>query len=322
VSRAPNVSILVVSYNTKELTLACLESIRRTAGDVAHEVLVVDNASQDGSAAAIARGFPEVTCIELQENTGFARANNLAAQRARGRWLLLLNPDTLVLEGSLASLLAFAAAHPETRIFGGRTLFPDGTLNPTSCWRAPNAWSMFCLGSGLASLLRRHPWFDPESMGAWARDSEREVDIVSGCLLLIRRDLWESLGGFDEGFFMYGEDFDLCLRARRAGERCRISPRAVVIHYGGASERIRSQKMVSLFRTRARLYGKHASPLLARFGVAMLDLWALSRFLAFTVLAGIGRDRARESRAAWGSIWARRDEWRRERREGARARLA
>jgi hypothetical protein len=320
VSRAPDVSILVVSYNTKELTLACLESIRRHAGGVAHEVVVVDNASEDGSAAAIAQAFPEVIRIELAENAGFARANNLAARRARGRWLLLLNPDTLVLDGSLPSLLAFAAARPQNRIFGGRTLFPDGTLNPTSCWRAPGAWSMFCLGSGLASLLRRHPWFDPESMGSWARDSEREVDIVSGCLLLIRRDLWESLGGFDEGFFMYGEDFDLCLRARRAGERCRICPAAVVIHYGGASERVRSQKMVSLFRTRARLYGKQASPLLASFGVAMLDLWALTRLAAFTVFAGLGRERARESRAAWSAIWSRRDEWRRERREGARAR--
>jgi hypothetical protein len=322
VSRTPDVSILIVSFNTRELTLACLDSIRRHAGGVEHEVLVIDNHSDDGSAAAIATAFPRVRLTALDENVGFARANNLAAREARGRWLLLLNPDTLLLAGSLQNLMAFAAARPGNRIFGGRTLFADGTLNPTSCWKAPSAWSMFCLGTGLASVFRRSFWLDPESMGRWARDSEREVDIVSGCLLLIRRDLWDELGGFDDGFFMYGEDFDLCLRARRAGERCRLCPTAAVIHYGGASERVRTQKMVSLFRTRARLYGKHSSPLLAAFGVAMLDLWAASRCAALSVLAALGRAGARESRAAWRDVWSRRHEWRRERSEGARSRRA
>jgi len=322
VSTAPDVSIVVVSYNTKELTLSCIDSIQRTAGDVSYELLVVDNASQDGSAAAIAQRFPGLSLLELPENAGFARANNLAARRARGRWLLLLNPDTRMLAGSLRALLDFAAARPRDGIFGGRTLFDDGSLNPTSCWRRPTAWSQFCMGSGLSSLFRRHPWFDPESMGSWARDTEREVDIVSGCLFLIRRELWDSLGGFDAGFFMYGEDFDLCLRARRAGARCRICPQAVVVHFGGASERVRSQKMVSLFRTRARLYGKHASGPLSRFGVAMLDLWAFSRMSAFWILRRSGQERARHSHAAWREVWARRAEWHRERGEGARTRPA
>ena len=317
----PNIdlTVLVVSYETRTLTLACLEAAAR-ASDRAREhgfssrLIVVDNASTDGSADAIRERFPDVALLTLDENVGFARANNLAAEEAARtapageRYLLLLNPDTVTSANAFAALVTFADSRPEAGIFGGRTTFADGSLNRSSCWARPTPWSTFCLGSGLASVFRGSALFDPESLGGWRRDTERRVDIVSGCFLLIRRELWDALGGFDEGFFMYGEDADLCLRAAATGAPCRVTPMAEVVHLGGASESIRANKMVSLFRARARLYRKHWSPRSATFGVRMLDLWAFSRRTVFSVLRRL-RAKWNASFEAWDEIWRRRAEW-------------
>lgn len=307
-SARPELSILVVSYRTRDLTLACLESIQATAGDLELQVLVVDNNSDDGSADAIAAAFPRYELIPLEENIGFARANNLAAKRAEADSILLLNPDTLVWEGCLQALLACRKSHPEAGIIGGRSFYADGSLNPTSCWGRPTAWSVFCMATGLGSLLRTSALFAPEGLGTWQRDSQRCVDMVSGCLLMIDRALWNQLGGFDESFFMYGEDADLCLRVAALGKPCMITPEARITHYGGASERVRADKMVRLLGARTALYAKHWSPLAARFGVRMTDGWALSRKLALACLARI-QPSHREGAKAWAEIWSRRAEW-------------
>lgn len=302
-------SILVISFNTSALTLACLESLyRETTPGLAGDVIVVDNASTDGSAEAIAGRFPQVELIRLDRNVGFAKANNLAAERARGEYLLLLNPDTVVQDRAIERLVAFADAHAEAAIFGGRTLFGDGTLNPASCWRRPTLWSAFCIASGLTSIFGRWGLFSPESYGRWKRDTMREVDIVSGCFFLIRRRAWDELGGFAPEFFMYGEEADLCLRARKLGHRCLICPDATIVHYGGASERVRSDKMVKLFTAKSMLFERHWSPSAARWGVAMLDMWAFSRMFvtgALKLLTG----RWIESHEQWRNVWRRREAW-------------
>ncbi len=218
-----------MSYNTRELTLDCLRSVYAQTHDVSFEVLVVDNASADGSAQAIAAEFPCIRLFLLHDNRGFAAANNLAGQHATGEWLLLLNPDTVILDRAIDKLLASAKEHsairPQYGIFGGRTLFPDGRLNPTSAWRRPTVWSLLSTASGLSASFRRTAFFNGEAMGGWPCDCVRAVDIVTGCFLLLRRALWERLGGFDLAFFMYGEDADLCLRARRLGVGCLICRR-------------------------------------------------------------------------------------------------
>src|SRR5690606_12119132 len=203
-------SILIVSYNTRDYTLRCLESVHRQARGVDHEVVVVDNASADGSAEAIAAAFPTVRLVVSSENLGFARAVNRAAEDATGEYLLLLNPDTELVDDAVTTIVGFARGLGRDAIVGGRTLHADGTLNPTSCWKAPTPWSTFSRGIGLATLLPRSRWFDPESLGHWQRDSVREVEIVSGCFMLVRRETWRRLGGFDPVFFVYGEDADLC----------------------------------------------------------------------------------------------------------------
>lgn len=302
------VSILIVSYNTRELTLACLESVFQETSGIQFEVIVIDNASHDGSSQAIADRFPAATLVAVEQNLGFARANNLAAARARGGFLLLLNPDTVILDGAVQKAVAFARSRPDASIVGGRTYFEDRTLNRTSCHGRPTPWSLFCMGVGLSSVFRRSRVFNPEGLGAWQRDTVRDVDVVTGCFLLIKRQLWDQLNGFDESFFMYGEDTDLCVRAGKLGERCYISPDVQLIHYGGQSEAVRADKMVRLFRAKAQLFEKHWSPGAVPFGIAMLKLIAFTRMIAWAGAGWVGRGQASKFEA-WRDIWRRRREF-------------
>ena len=140
-----DLSIIIISYNTREMTLACLRSIYEQTSDIAFEIIVVDNDSRDDSPLAIADNYPEVTLIKSKENFGFARANNLAAERAKGTYLLLLNPDTVVLDGAIQKLHAFSQENPDNRLYGGRTLYGDYSLNPTSCWKCQTLLESFLL---------------------------------------------------------------------------------------------------------------------------------------------------------------------------------
>ena len=304
-----DISIIIISYNTREMTLACLHSVYEQTKDISFELIVVDNDSKDNSAQAIAENFPEVTLIASKENLGFAKANNLSAKNAQGEFLLLLNPDTIVLNGAIQELLAFARTNPGNRVYGGRTLFADSTLNPTSCWRKPTLWSLFCYSTGLVSIFRRNALFDQESYGPWKRDSVMEVDIVTGCFLLIEKKLWDQLDGFDPQFFMYGEDADLCLRAAQEGARPIITPDATIVHYGGASERVRADKMIRLFRAKEQLIERHWAPSAARIGKGLLRSSVLSRVITCIFLKSISARKFSTKLESWQEIWQRRREW-------------
>jgi len=271
---------------------------------------VVDNASTDGSADAIEQACPWATLIRSEKNLGFAAANNLAAERARGKYLLLLNPDTVVLDRAIDELIGFAERRPGARIWGGRTLYGDRSLNPTSCWGRQTLWSLCCKASGLSNVLSNSAVFNPEGYGGWARDSEREVDIVTGCFFLIETSLWRTLGGFDLRFFMYGEEADLCLRAAREhGARPAITPRATIVHYGGASEKVRADKLVRVLRARVQLLRKFWSAPGARIGTELTYLWTVRNALAHRALGLLGRASSREAASAWGEVVRRRAEW-------------
>lgn len=309
-AQAATLSIIIVSYETREMTLECLRSVFAQTQLAGFEVLVVDNASKDGSAAAIAEEFPDLTLMAMDENLGFGRANNVAVEQAKGTHVLLLNPDTVVLRDAIGKLMKFADERQGAAIWGGRTLFGDERLNASSCWGAATLWSTFCQAVGLAAVFPKSALFHPEALGSWKRDSVREVDIVSGCFLLITRPLWDQLGGFHADFFMYGEDADLCLRGSRLGARPIITPCAEIVHYAGASERVRGDKMVRLFVAKAQLCKKFWSPLRAWLGVKSLDLWALHRCVAFWLLSRFSA-RRKPSLDEWRGVWRRRDQWNR-----------
>jgi len=306
----PRLSVLVVSYNTRALTLKALETLYATTRTIPFETILVDNASADGSAEAIAAAFPQVKLIRSAENLGFARGNNLAAASARGEWILLLNPDTEVYENAIANLVAFGEANPAAGIYGGRTVFPDGSLNITSCYNRPTPWSLFCKGIGLSALFPANPIFDTERIGAWQRDSVRQVDIIFGCFLLIRKSLWDKLGGFDTSFFMYSEDADLCLRARALGYRPMFTPNATIMHLVGASSSAKAERIVYMCRGTRRLVERHWSPPLRPFGLAMITTTVWTRMSASAVLARLSPSRYTHLATQWGRVWNERSAWR------------
>lgn len=298
--QALEVSVVIVSYNTRALTLDCLRSLHAETRETTFETIVVDNASADGSADAIAEAFPHVRLIRSPDNLGFSRANNVAADQTRGRRLLLLNPDTVVLRGAVDRLAAFARAQPEARIWGGRTLFANGSLNAACCWREMSLWNLACRASGLTGLFPQSDLFNAEAYGGWRRDAVREVDIVQGSFLLIDAELWRELGGFDLDFVMYGEEADLCRRARALGARPTMTPEAEIVHYGGASETVRADKMVRLLSAKATFLSKHWRGVRRSAGLWLLALWPWSRRLAARGDAG----------RVWSEVWRRRREWR------------
>ena len=306
-------SIIIVSYNTRALTLDCIASVYRETTPGSFELLIVDNNSSDGSAEAIRAAYPEdrypeLTLFALKENLGFARANNMAAEHAVGKYVLLLNPDTVVLDRALDTLVAFADAHPEYGIYGGSTVFADGSPNPTAGWMKPTAWSLFCVATGLSKLFPRSRVFNPESLAGRDWTAPIHTDIVTGCLFLMRRPDWNELGGFDPRYFMYGEDADICLRAARTGLTAVLAPDAQIVHYGGASEPKRADKMVRLFTAKVQLCRAHYAPLRAELCVWMLGFWCLTRIVMFAAVAPFKRN-AGERKAQWIEIWRKRDAW-------------
>ncbi|NQX12425.1 glycosyltransferase family 2 protein [Microbacteriaceae bacterium VKM Ac-2855] len=302
-----SLAIVIVSFNTREKTLACLDSIPLGAAPTAPHVIVVDNGSVDGSAEAIRAAHPEVEVVEAGDNLGFARGVNLGVSHASERFVLLLNPDTLVKEGAFTALIDFALAHPANGMYGGRTLRPDGSVDPSSCWGAPSLWSLFCYATMLSTAFRSNPVLDPESLGRWQRDTVREVPIITGCLLLMQRTEYLRIGGLDERFFLYGEDAEFSVRARKAGMRPIVVPSATIVHDVGFSTRDAEggnsgKKMCMVMAGKATMIRLSWSPPAAKLGIGLLQAGALVR---------TGLEAAtKRKRRAWTEVWQRRADWR------------
>jgi asparagine synthase (glutamine-hydrolysing) len=232
-----DLSVVVASWNTRDRLRSCLESVSRRLATVDHEVIVVDNASKDGSAEMVAESFPSVRLIRNPANAGFGRANNQAMRLARGRWLLLLNSDTVLTDDSVADLLR--TLDRDAREGGPlagvglahcRLEFPDGRLQHTA-YRFPTLRRALFEGLGLYKLTSADFAAETLLAGYWDHATERDVDWVAGSFMLLPREVFEATGGFDERFFMYGEDLEWCYRIRDRGWRIRFFPRAAIIHY-------------------------------------------------------------------------------------------
>ena len=292
---APALSIVVVSWNTRELLLDALGTVLPLP--VSGEVLVVDNASEDGSAEAVEGRFPSVRLLRNETNLGFAGGVNVGLRAALGRYVLLLNSDTRVLSDALAQLLAYAEAHPRAGIIGPRVLNEDGTLQE-SRFRFPSLLNLLLAASYLYQLFPSSPRWNRERLAGLDPDQPAAVDAVSGCCFLMRKDLLEKIGLLDEAFFMYAEETDLCWRARRAGYEVHYAPVGEIVHLGGGSSRLaRRRNFLEFRRSILRFFAKHhgrgqaelARVLLIAFLVLRLPYWALG--------AVRGRDEAREQMA-------------------------
>jgi len=225
-----DVSVVVVSWNTRGLLRNCLGSILSCAGGVPFEIIVIDNASSDGSADMVAADFPTAKIIRNVRNRGFAAANNQGLRVARGRYVLLLNPDTLILNGAIAETVRFADAHPDAAVVGCHTLCGDGRLQ-YNCFLFPSLVNLFLSLTRLNRLYPRNRFFGRERMTWWDYDTPRIVDVVAGCFMLVRRRAIDDVGLMDESYFMYSEETDWCWRFRRNGWKTMYTPDATIVHF-------------------------------------------------------------------------------------------
>jgi GT2 family glycosyltransferase len=306
----PTLSIVMIGYHCKDLILDCLASLDATAPRTPLEVIVVDNASTDGTVAALNAAHPTVRTVELEQNVGFGPGCNIGVAAARGRYVLLLNPDTIVRPGAIDKLVALAEQYPNAGIWGGKTVTVDGEPVPGSCWRFPTLWSTFCVSVGLSRLFEHSPIFNPEPYGGEPLQGVRSVDVVSGCLLMIRKDLWDKLGGFDPIYFMYSEEVDLCLRARAYGARPVVSSDVEIVHLVGKTQPVRADRMVRLLKGKRTFMLRHWSGLRERLGAALLLGWPLTRYAGLSLVRRLApRERVVEAAQTWGEVWHRRREW-------------
>jgi N-acetylglucosaminyl-diphospho-decaprenol L-rhamnosyltransferase len=247
-------SVIIVNWNTRDLLAQCLQSVYDTAGKLQPEVIVVDNASTDGSPAMLRQRFPQVHLIENRENVGFARANNQAIERCEGDYVLLLNSDALLLANAAQAMLNLAEAKPRAGIVGAHLLNADSSFQ-ASYTPFPNLWQEFLILSGLGRILYGC-WYP--SRGPEEDKGPQIVDYVEGACMLVRREAFEDVGGLDEGYFMYAEEVDWCYALREKGWQVWYQPTAKVIHLGGGSSRNRrTQREADLYRSRVRFFRKH-----------------------------------------------------------------
>jgi hypothetical protein len=295
----PVVSVVVVSYETRELILTALATLRTACPAEPYEVIVVDNASTDDSAAAVAAEFPEARVVRLADNVGFGRAVNVGAARARGDWLLLLNPDTEPVGNVIGELLAFTRTHPGHGIYAGRTLRMDGTDDGLSVFGAPSLWTLTCFATGLTKMFPRSRLFNRERLPWLDRSTPVRVPAASGCLLLVRRSLFAQLDGFTPDYFMYNEDLDLCLRATALGASPMLVPTARVVHVGGAAS-TSAGKRVMLLRGQVTFLRLRWSPTRAAAGRALLLVGIAVRAVGARLTGRAGY---------WREVWRQRHAW-------------
>jgi len=230
----PEVSIIIVSWNTRDILRDCLHSVYDRTRHIAFEVILIDNASGDGSAEMVRIKFPQVILIENQQNRGFAAANNQGMKIAQGRYVLLLNPDTIILKEAIQKSVAFADSHVSAGVVGIKTFYSDGTLQP-NCYQFPSISNLLISTIGLNKLLPKSRLWGRERYTWWNYDTIREVDVVAGCFMLVRREVLEKVGMMDESYFMYGEEMDWCWRIKRAGWKVMYYPHPGLIHHGSVA---------------------------------------------------------------------------------------
>ncbi len=300
-----DLSIVIVSYNVRDLLEWCLDSVGaqyieplQTTDGTQHdasgictlssEILVVDNASSDGSAAMVQKKFPAAHLIANTENRGFAAANNQGFAQAHGRYLLMLNPDTRVRAGALETLVKFMDAHPRAGACGGKLVYADGSLQQ-SAFQFPTLAQIFLDSFPLNWRLTDSRVNGRYPRAGYARGEPFPIDHPLGADLMVRREVAEKIGWLDEKFFIYCEEIDWCMRIKHAGWEIWCVPQAEIVHYEAQStQQFREAMFVELWRARLRLFDKHYSRAFrwAARQIVRLGVWQKARDTRATARAG------------------------------------
>lgn len=294
-----DISIVIVNWNTRDLLHDCLETVFAGLGALSAEVIVVDNASGDESVAMMAAQFPSVQVIASPQNVGFAAGNNLGFARATGRYILLLNTDTLVLGDVLPAMAAFMDANPQVGVMGPRVLNTDrSTQNSATGYPSLGRLALQTLG------LDRFAAFDSYRMTRWDRRDQRAVQVISGCAMMVRAAAMRAVGPLDSDFFFFGEETDWCRRFAMGGWQIMFAPVGEIVHFGGGSVRkLHHTRDIMLTEGTVRLHRKHGGLLagLACYGV--LFAFNLSRALLWSAATLVKGTSARaRARHFWGVV--------------------
>lgn len=301
---SPTVSIILVSYNTVNYIRRALESLFRETQVVSYEVIVVDNHSSDDSVTFLRQHFPQVKLIASDSNPGFAGGVRCGVAQAKGDYLLLLNPDTVILNAAIDRLVHFAELYPENGIWGGVTLNNDFSINTQHAWEMLNFKNLLFSALGLSKLFKNSCFFNSANYGCWKRDTIKTVDITSGCFFLTSRELWDKLDGLDPSFFMYAEEADYCLRAKALGYQPIVTPDATIIHHGGVSHNRFSGKLIKLLKGKVELINRHVSSPKRPVYRGLLYLYVLNKYLLQTVFKPHS-----EQRQEWQIVFDARHDW-------------
>ncbi|MFZ5917172.1 MAG: glycosyltransferase family 2 protein [Chloroflexota bacterium] len=296
----PDLSIIIVNWNTRELLAGCLQSLHETVQQHSFETWLVDNASTDGSLEVVRERFPQTHVIANTENVGFVRANNQALERCQGRYVLLLNSDTRVLPGSLDAAVHFMDAHPQAGLAGVRLLNADGSFQ-ASYTAFPTLWREFLILTTLGRRFLRpeFPSYSPQV----DRGPQEIAGYMEGAFLLARHEAVAQIGGLDERIFMYAEDVDWCYRFFRAGWQVCYLPDAPIVHYGGQSSKKRRGRMeAELYRSRVYFFHKHHGPAAAAALKALIYTLTLPKILAHRFLHILTRGRKGRVVSGWQEL--------------------
>ncbi|MCU7496372.1 MAG: glycosyltransferase [Ignavibacteria bacterium] len=286
-----DLSIIIVNFNVKEFLQNLLSSIEKSSGNISKEIIVIDNASDDGSVEIIREKFPSVRLIASQKNLGFGRANNLGLEISKGKYILLINPDTIVQEDTFQKLIYFMEKTPEAGLVGCKVLNSDGTLQ-LACRRGfPGPWTSFTKVTGLSRLFPKSRLFAGYNLTYLDENQTYEVDAISGAFMMMKREVYEKIGGFDSQFFMYGEDLDLCYRVQKAGFKVFYVHDTQIIHYKGESTKRSSMDETKVFYEAMHLFvKKHFSSsfivqVMLRFAIIVRQLFAFLNVYRLAALA-------------------------------------
>ena len=265
-----DLSIIIVTWNSEKYIRNCLDSILLSAGDLQYEIILVDNDSADQTIRSVEELYPQVNLIPNRKNEGYARANNQGIEESTGEYILLLNPDTEVLENALISMLQFSEENARVGALGPQLLNPDKTIQP-SCREFPTYAALIWEFSGLSRIFPQSKIFSRWRMGYFNFDQEREVDQPMGSCLLLRRATLQDVGIFDENFPMFFNDVELCYRIKQAGWKIYYYPGAQVLHHKGASTRQVKRRMIWLSHVAFfRFFKKHRIGLSNRLALYFL----------------------------------------------------
>lgn len=251
-----DLSIIIINYNTCELTLNCLKSVYDSQTKYTYEVIVVDNNSHDDSVKEIENRYPDVRLICNKENLGFSKANNQGIRMAKGRYILLLNSDTIVEKHTFQQMLELMDQKPDLGAAGCKVVLPDGSLDKACRRGFPTPSASFYYAFGIAKLFPDNPRFNQYQLSYLDPDEEYPVDCLVGAFMMVRREAIEQVGLLDEQFFMYGEDIDWCYRIKQAGWKNYYYPRTSITHYKGASSRKKPFKIIYEFHRAMYLFHK------------------------------------------------------------------